>query len=91
MADRIVAEVAQASTLNGFEFHLKGKSITVNEIANLLQSSTDLAERQVMWAASKKSGKALKARLIKLRDLRNGVAQERDSPDYFHYRWPATA
>ncbi|MDI1319772.1 MAG: M2 family metallopeptidase [bacterium] len=83
VSDRIVAEVAQASTLNGFEFKLKGKPITVNEIDNLLQSSTDLAERQAVWEASKESGKALKAGLIKLRDLRNGVAQELDYPDYF--------
>lgn len=83
VADRIVAEVAQASTLNGFEFKLKGQPITVNQIDNLLQSSTDLAERQAVWEASKESGKALKAGLIKLRDLRNGVAKELDYPDYF--------
>src|SRR5258708_5642329 len=83
VADRIVAEVAQASTLNGYEFKLKGKPITVNEIDNLLQSSTDLAERKAVWEASKESGKALKAGLIKLRDLRNGVAKELDYPDYF--------
>ncbi len=83
VADRIAAEVAQASTLNGFEFKLHGKPITVNEIDNLLQSSTDLAERKAVWEASKESGKALKAGLIKLRDLRNGVAKELDYPDYF--------
>ncbi|MBI2498037.1 MAG: M2 family metallopeptidase, partial [Opitutae bacterium] len=83
VADRIAAEVAQASTLNGFEFKLKGKPVTVNEIDHLLQSSTDLAERRAVWEASKESGKALKAGLIKLRDLRNGVAQELDYPDYF--------
>ena len=83
VADRIVAEVAQSSTLNGFEFKLKGKPITVNEIDNRLQSSTDLAERQAIWEASKESGKALKPGLVKLRDLRNGVAKELDYPDYF--------
>lgn len=83
VADRIAAEVAQASTLNGFEFKLNGKPITVNEIDNLLNSSTDLQERRAVWEASKESGKALKAGLIKLRDLRNGVAKELDYPDYF--------
>jgi peptidyl-dipeptidase A len=83
VADRIAAEVAQASTLNGFEFKLAGKPITVNEIDNLLNSSTDLKERQAVWEASKESGKALKEGLIKLRDLRNGVARELDYPDYF--------
>src|SRR4051812_6325361 len=83
VTDRIAAEVAQASTLNGFEFKLHGKPITVNEIDNLLHSSTDLAERQAVWEASKESGKALKPGLVKLRDLRNGVAKELDYPDYF--------
>ena len=83
VAARIAAETAQASTLNGFEFKLRGKPITVNEIDNLLQSSTDLPERQAVWEASKESGKALKAGLIKLRDLRNGVAKELDYPNYF--------
>ena len=80
---RIAAEVAQASTLNSFEFKLNGQSITVNAIDQLLNESTDLQARQAVWAASKESGKALKAGLIKLRDLRNGVAQELDYPDYF--------
>ncbi len=83
VAARIAAETAQASTLNGFEFKLHGKPITVNEIDKLLQSSTDLAERQAVWEASKESGKTLRAGLIKLRDLRNGVAQELNYPDYF--------
>ncbi len=81
--DRIAAETAQASTLNGFEFKLHGKPITVNEIDNLLQSSTDLPERDDIWEASKESGKALRDGLIKLRDLRNGVAQEMGYHDYF--------
>jgi peptidyl-dipeptidase A len=83
VADRIGAEVMQASTLNSFEFKLKGKPVTANDIDNLLRSSTDLAERQAVWEASKESGKALKDGLIKLRDLRNGVAKELDYPDYF--------
>lgn len=83
VAARIEAETAQSSTLNGFEFKLHGKPITVNAIDDLLQSSTDLAERRAVWEASKESGKALKPGLIKLRDLRNGVARELNYPDYF--------
>ncbi|HVU17401.1 MAG TPA: M2 family metallopeptidase [Candidatus Didemnitutus sp.] len=82
-ADRIAAETAQASTLNSYEFHLRGKPITVNQIDDLMQNSTDLAERQAVWEASKESGKALKAGLIRLRDLRNGVAREMGYDDYF--------
>jgi peptidyl-dipeptidase A len=80
---RIAAETAQASTLNGFEFKLHGKPITVNQIDDLLQSSTDLNERLAVWEASKESGRALRPGLIKLRDLRNGVAREMGYHDYF--------
>jgi len=80
---RIEAETAQASTLNGFEFKLHGKPVSVNEIDNLLYSSTDLDERLAVWEASKESGKALRPGLIKLRDLRNGVARELGYDDYF--------
>lgn len=83
VADRIAAEAAQGSTLNGFQFTLHGKPITVNQIDDLLQTSTDLKERQAVWEASKESGKALKPGLVKLRDLRNGVAQEMGYHDYF--------
>ncbi|MDB6119848.1 MAG: Angiotensin-converting enzyme [Verrucomicrobiaceae bacterium] len=86
VADRIAAETAQASTLNSFEFKLHGKPITVNQIDHLLDSSTDLAERQAVWEASKESGKALKEGLIKLRGLRNGVAQEMGYHDYFAFQ-----
>lgn len=81
---RIEAETRQASTLNGFEFKLDGKPVTVNEIDNLLQSNdTPLDRRLAVWLASKESGKALKEGLVKLRDLRNGVAQEMGYHDYF--------
>jgi peptidyl-dipeptidase A len=83
VADRIAAETAQASVLNSFEFKLHGKPISVNRIDQLLQSSTDLNERQAVWEASKESGRALKPGLIRLRQLRNGVAQEMGYPDYF--------
>lgn len=83
VADRIAAETAQASTLNGFEFKLHGKPISANQIDSLLNSSVDLAERREVWEASKESGKALKQGLVKLRDLRNGVAKELGYHDYF--------
>ncbi|MBI2948786.1 MAG: M2 family metallopeptidase [Verrucomicrobia bacterium] len=80
---RIAAETKQASILNSFTFRLNGKPITANAIDNLLQSSTNLTERRAVWEASKQSGPALKPGLIKLRDLRNGVARELGHRDYF--------
>src|SRR5580765_4290256 len=67
VADRIAAETKQASTMNGFEFKLRGKPITVNEIDDLLQKSTNLDERKDVWDVSKQSGPALKPGLVALR------------------------
>jgi peptidyl-dipeptidase A len=83
VAERVAAETAQASTLNSFEFKLNGKPISVNEIDHILQTSTNLEERRAVWEASKASGVALKPGLVKLRGLRNGVAQELGYHDYF--------
>jgi peptidyl-dipeptidase A len=83
VAARIAAETQQASTLNGFTFHLDGKVTTPNEIDNFLQTNKNLGARQAVWEASKQSGPALKPGLIKLRELRNGVAKELDYNDYF--------
>ncbi|HJT80604.1 MAG TPA: M2 family metallopeptidase [Chthoniobacterales bacterium] len=80
---RVEAETKQASILNSFEFKLKGKKITANEIDNKLDKSTDLNERKAVWEASKEIGPALKPNLLVLRDLRNGVAREMKYPDYF--------
>ena len=55
--NRIAAETKQASILNSFEFKLNGKPITANEIDDLLNTSTDLAERKAVWEASKESGR----------------------------------
>src|SRR6476661_3621619 len=83
VAKRVEAETKQASLMNGFEFKLNGKTVTANDIDNLLEKSTDLGERKAVWEASKQSGPALKPNLVTLRELRNGVAQEMKYPDYF--------
>jgi peptidyl-dipeptidase A len=80
---RVELETKQASLLNSFQFKLGGKPITANGIDDLLSKSNDLAERKAVWDASKEIGPTLKANLMKLRDLRNGVAGELNYPDYF--------
>ena len=83
VGERIAAETAQASTLNGFVFKLAGKPITANQIDDILHTSTNLTERLAVWEASKQSGIALKPGLVKLRGLRNGVARELGHSNYF--------
>ncbi len=83
VAKRVEAETKQASLMNGFEFKLNGQKITANDIDNKLEKSTDLNERKAVWLASKEIGPTLKDNLVRLRELRNGVAQEMKYPDYF--------
>ncbi len=83
VAKRVEAETKQASILNSFVFKLNGHPITPNQIDDKLEKSRDLNERKAVWEASKESGPALKPNLVKLRDLRNGVAKEMKYPDYF--------
>src|SRR5437868_7555210 len=80
---RVEAETKQASILNSFDFTLNGQKITANEIDDKLEKSTDLEERRAIWEASKESGPALQPNLVRLRELRNGVAKEMKYPDYF--------
>jgi len=83
VAARVAAETQQASTLNSFEFKLHGKIVTANDLDDLLATATGLAERRAIWEASKQSGPALKPGLIRLQQLRNGVARELGHADYF--------
>ncbi len=83
VAKRVAAETKQSSILNSFEFKLNGKTITANQIDDILEKSSDLNERNAVWKASKMSGPALKPNLVTLRDLRNGVAREMTYHDYF--------
>ncbi len=85
--ERIVAEVRQDAVLNSYEFQLGGQPITVNEFDERLLASTDLTERRALWEASKEIGPVLRPGLVRLRDLRNGVARELGYPDYFSLQY----
>ncbi len=80
---RIAAETAQNSTLNGFQFRLRGSNVVANDLDRVLSKSTDLAERRAAWEASKLTGPALKPGLVTLQGLRNGVARELGHSNYF--------
>ena len=83
---RIEAETRQTKTLFGFDFKIDGRSVTANDIDDILTESTDLNERLKAWKASKEVGKALKEGLVKLQALRNQTVQALDYPDYFTYQ-----
>ena len=74
---RIKAEAAQTEKLYGFDYKYAGKSVTTNDLDELLRKETNPAKRLQMWEASKTIGPTLKDDLLNLRDLRNQVWRRR--------------
>ncbi|MFC7669710.1 M2 family metallopeptidase [Hymenobacter humi] len=83
---RIQAEAAQTEKLYGFDYKYAGKSVTTNDLDELLRKETNPAKRQAVWETSKAIGPTLKEGLLKLRDLRNQTVQALGYPDYFTYQ-----
>ena len=83
---RIQAEAAQTEKLYGYDYKYAGKSVTTNDLDELLRKETDPQKRQAVWEASKAIGPTLKTGLLKLRDLRNETVQALGYSDYFTYQ-----
>ncbi|MBJ6110288.1 M2 family metallopeptidase [Hymenobacter sp. BT523] len=83
---RISAEAAQTEKLYGFDYKYAGKSVTTNDLDELLRKETNPQKRQQVWEASKAIGPTLKDGLLNLRDLRNQTVQALGYPDYFTYQ-----
>lgn len=83
---RIKAENAQVEKLFGFDFRISGKSVTTNQIDDILKNESDLGLRQKAWESSKEVGVVLKSGLTDLRDLRNKTVQALGYKDFFDYQ-----
>ncbi len=83
---RIAKETEQVEKLYGFNFEVDGRTLTTNEIDQILRTSSNLTERQKVWEASKEVGKELKEGLESVRDLRNRTVQALDYDSYFSYQ-----
>ncbi|MBD2768884.1 M2 family metallopeptidase [Hymenobacter sp. BT664] len=83
---RIQAEAAQTEKLYGFDYQYAGKSVTTNDLDELLRKELNPQKRQAVWEASKAIGPTLKDGLLNLRDLRNQTVQALGYPDYFTYQ-----
>lgn len=84
--ERIKAEAEQNENLFGYDFKIDGKSVTTNEIDDILKKSNDLEERLAAWESSKGVGAAIKDGLVNLRRLRNATVQALGYDDYFSYQ-----
>ena len=83
---RIKAEAAQTEKLYGFDYKYAGKSVTTNDLDELLRKETNPQKRQTIWEASKAIGPTLKDGLLNLRDLRNQTVEALGYPDFFTYQ-----
>lgn len=83
---RIKAETAQTEKLFGFDYKINGKSVTTNEIDDILKNETNPEKRLAAWRASKEVGKELKDGLANLEKLRNKTVQALGYDDYFSYQ-----
>jgi len=83
---RIKAEALQTEALYGFDFRLGGRSVSTNDIDNILKKETDAKARLAAWEASKEVGKVLDDGLVELQRLRNATVQALGYDDYFAYQ-----
>ncbi|HEX5168833.1 MAG TPA: M2 family metallopeptidase, partial [Cyclobacteriaceae bacterium] len=84
--DLIKVSGDQTKILYGFDFKIDKKSVSKNDINNILTSDAKLNEKLKAWTASKEVGKELKPGLEKLRMLRNKTVQGLGFPDFFTYQ-----
>jgi peptidyl-dipeptidase A len=82
--ERIVAlETSLENTFNTFRAELDGRSVSDNEIREILERSDDLDLRRRAWEASKQIGVAVEAELRELVRVRNAAAQALGWPTYY--------
>ncbi len=84
--ERIKVETEQVKKLYGFDFKINGKSVSTNEIDDILKTEKRPAKRLAAWEASKEVGKGLREGLVKLQQLRNETVQALGYNDFFSYQ-----
>ena len=84
--EKIRVETEQVKKLFGFDFRIGGKSVSTNEIDDILKNETRPSRRLKAWEASKEVGKTLRDGMAKLQELRNKTVQALGYDDYFSYQ-----
>ncbi len=71
------------SRFNQFRAQLDGRSVTDNELVELLRTSDDLPLRRAAWEASKQIGEQVETDLVALVKLRNEGARQLGFANYY--------
>lgn len=84
LLEKIAQEEANLSLLySNFRPQIKGKSLSENDIREILKNESSVQIRKDTWNASKQIGKVLAPNIIKLVHLRNEAASTLGYKDYF--------
>jgi peptidyl-dipeptidase A len=83
---RIKIETEAVEKLYGYDFQIDGKSVSTNEIDELLRTETNLDKRMAAWETSKGVGRNLREDLVLLQKYRNETVQPLGYNDYFTYQ-----
>jgi peptidyl-dipeptidase A len=86
VSERIKAEAAQTELLFGYDYTLDNKSVSTNDIDNILKGTWNLDARLNAWNSSKQVGTTLRDGLLNLRKLRNATVQDLGYDNYFAYQ-----
>ncbi|EMR03513.1 M2 family metallopeptidase [Cesiribacter andamanensis] len=86
VSERIKAEAAQTQLLFGYDFKVDNRSVSTNDIDNILKGTMNLDSRLNAWTASKEVGRDLRQGLLNLRRLRNETVQALGYDNYFAYQ-----
>ncbi|MDQ7066111.1 MAG: M2 family metallopeptidase [candidate division KSB1 bacterium] len=84
--EKIKVETEQVKKLFGFDFRIGGKSVSTNDIDDILKNETRPSRRLKAWEASKEVGRPLRDGMVKLQALRNKTVQALGYDDYFSYQ-----
>ncbi len=84
--ERIKVQTEEVEKIYGFDYKIDGKSVSTNDIDEILDNQTNLKTRLQAWRESKEVGKTLRTGLIDLQKLRNQSVQALGYPDYFSYQ-----
>jgi peptidyl-dipeptidase A len=82
LAKMAALENSVEQKFNTFRSVVNGKELTDNQILEILEDSTDSAERKAAWEASKARGRMVVEDLKKLVKLRNEAARKLGFKDY---------
>lgn len=83
LLNRIISKSTNLERMYGeYRASLRGKSITDNDVENILRTSTDNTELQQVWESHKGIGRVVEKDLIELVKMRNEVAQSLGFENY---------